>query len=76
MLSDVWEWTSSTFQAYPGFEAWPYPEYSKAFFGGRFRVLRGASFATRWEVARCTVRNWDYPQRRQIFAGLRCARSL
>jgi iron(II)-dependent oxidoreductase len=35
-------------------------------------VLRGGSWATRTRVARATFRNWDHPQRRQIFAGLRC----
>jgi iron(II)-dependent oxidoreductase len=37
-------------------------------------VLRGGSWATRFRVIRNTFRNWDYPQRRQIFAGFRCAR--
>lgn len=73
LLGDVWEWTSSYFGPYPGFEAWPYPEYSEVFFGETYRVLRGASFASRAIVARNTFRNWDYPQRRQIFAGFRCA---
>ncbi len=70
----VWEWTSSEFRPYPGFEAFPYPEYSEAFFGDVYRVLRGASWATDPQVARPGFRNWDLPQRRQIFAGLRCAR--
>jgi iron(II)-dependent oxidoreductase len=39
-------------------------------------VLRGASWATRPRVARVTFRNWDHPQRRQIFAGFRCAESV
>lgn len=73
LLGDVYEWTSSWFAPYPGFQAWPYPEYSEVFFGETYRVLRGASFATRACVARSTFRNWDYPQRRQIFAGFRCA---
>jgi iron(II)-dependent oxidoreductase len=74
MLGDVWEWTSSEFTAYPGFEAFPYSEYSEVFFGGEHRVLRGGSWATRRSVIRPSFRNWDLPQRRQIFAGLRCAR--
>jgi iron(II)-dependent oxidoreductase len=71
-----WEWTSSTFRAYPGFEAFPYREYSEVFFGDEYRVLRGASWATDPIVARTTFRNWDYPQRRQIFSGVRVAREL
>jgi iron(II)-dependent oxidoreductase len=74
LLGDVWEWTSSTFGPYGGFEAFPYPEYSEVFFGPEYRVLRGGSWATRPAVARNTFRNWDYPIRRQIFAGLRLAR--
>jgi iron(II)-dependent oxidoreductase len=70
----AWEWTSSDFLAYPGFEAFPYPEYSAVFFGPEHKVLRGGSWATHPSVARPSFRNWDLPQRRQIFAGLRCAR--
>jgi gamma-glutamyl hercynylcysteine S-oxide synthase len=74
MFGDVWEWTSSDFRAYPGFEAFPYPEYSQVFFGDQHKVLRGGAWATRREVIRPSFRNWDLPQRRQIFAGFRCAR--
>jgi gamma-glutamyl hercynylcysteine S-oxide synthase len=73
-LGHGWEWTSSHFLAYPGFEAFPYREYSEVFFGDEHRVLRGSSWATHPRVARPTFRNWDLPQRNQIFAGLRCAR--
>ena len=73
MIGDVWEWTASHFRPYPGFEAFPYPEYSEVFFGDEYRVLRGGSWATRPGAIRNTFRNWDYPQRRQIFSGLRCA---
>ncbi|HEY0711104.1 MAG TPA: ergothioneine biosynthesis protein EgtB, partial [Polyangia bacterium] len=76
MLGDVWEWTSSCFEGYPGFVSDPYPEYSEVFFGQNYRVLRGGSFATAPLVARSTFRNWDYPQRRQIFAGFRWAESV
>jgi iron(II)-dependent oxidoreductase len=72
-VGDCWEWTASEFAGYPGFVAYPYAEYSKVFFGAGYRVLRGASWATRPRVARVTFRNWDHPQRRQIFAGFRCA---
>jgi gamma-glutamyl hercynylcysteine S-oxide synthase len=74
MLGDVWEWTSSEFTGYPGFRAFPYPEYSEAFFGSGYRVLRGGSWATRRNVIRMSFRNWDLPERRQIFSGIRCVR--
>jgi iron(II)-dependent oxidoreductase len=74
MLGDVWEWTSSPFAGYPGFEAFPYPEYSQVFFGSEYLVLRGGSWASDPLAARCTFRNWDYPIRRQIFTGFRTAR--
>ena len=69
----VWQWTSSFFDGYPGFRAFPYAEYSEVFFGEDYRVLRGGSWATDPLVARPTFRNWDLPQRRQIFSGIRCA---
>jgi iron(II)-dependent oxidoreductase len=74
MLGDVWEWTASDFLAYPGFRWFPYREYSEVFYGSEYKVLRGGSWATHPCVARTTFRNWDYPIRRQIFAGFRCAR--
>ena len=37
-------------------------------------MLRGGSWATRRNVIRTSFRNWDLPERRQIFAGLRCAK--
>jgi gamma-glutamyl hercynylcysteine S-oxide synthase len=73
MLGDTWEWTSSRFTGYPGFRAHPYREYSEVFFGTGHRVLRGGSWATRAHVIGPTFRNWDLPQRRQIFSGLRLA---
>jgi iron(II)-dependent oxidoreductase len=74
MLGDVWEWTASTFERYEGFEAFPYSEYSEPFFDGRFKVLRGGAWATQPDAVSATFRNWDFPDRRQIFAGFRCAR--
>jgi iron(II)-dependent oxidoreductase len=75
MLGDVWEWTASDFTPYPGFRAFPYTEYSEVFFGPEYKVLRGGSWATHPQAVRTTFRNWDYPIRRQIFAGFRCARA-
>jgi gamma-glutamyl hercynylcysteine S-oxide synthase len=72
----VWEWTASTFGGYPGFVAYPYREYSEAFFGDGYRVLRGGSWASSPRVKTVTFRNWDLPQRRQIFAGVRLARDV
>jgi gamma-glutamyl hercynylcysteine S-oxide synthase len=74
MLGDVWEWTSTAFGPYPGFRAFPYPEYAEVFFGGDYYVLRGGSWATQPSAARASFRNWDHPYRRQIFAGFRIAR--
>jgi iron(II)-dependent oxidoreductase len=74
LIGDVWEWTSSDFGAHPGFAAFPYREYSEVFFGPEYKVLRGGSWATDRTAIRTTFRNWDYPIRRQIFAGFRCAR--
>ncbi|ATQ31210.1 MULTISPECIES: ergothioneine biosynthesis protein EgtB [Rhodococcus] len=76
LIGDVWEWTASGFEPYPGFAAFPYREYSEVFFGGDFRVLRGGSFGTDPAACRGTFRNWDLPIRRQIFAGFRCARDV
>jgi gamma-glutamyl hercynylcysteine S-oxide synthase len=76
MIGDVWEWTATDFAGYPGFVPFPYREYSEVFFGSGSKVLRGGSWATRPRVAAATFRNWDYPQRRQIFSGLRIARDL
>ena len=76
MIGDVWEWTGSEFTAYPGFESFPYKEYSEVFFDDGYRVLRGGSWATRPGAMRSTFRNWDFPIRRQLFCGFRCARDV
>ncbi|WP_410638691.1 ergothioneine biosynthesis protein EgtB [Amycolatopsis sp. lyj-346] len=75
LIGDVWEWTSTDFHGYPGFSAFPYREYSEVFFGPEHKVLRGGSFGTDAAAIRGTFRNWDYPIRRQIFAGFRTARA-
>jgi iron(II)-dependent oxidoreductase len=73
LVGDVWEWTSSGFDPYPGTRPFPYREYSEVFYGGDFRVLRGGSWATHPTAVRTTFRNWDLPVRRQVFSGFRTA---
>jgi iron(II)-dependent oxidoreductase len=69
----VWEWTASTFRAYPGFEPDPWAEYSQPFFGRR-KVLRGASIATRKRLAHAKFRRFAAPERDDLFGGFRsCA---
>jgi iron(II)-dependent oxidoreductase len=73
MMGNVWEWTSSTFEPYPGFVPDPYQDYSQPWFGTR-KVLRGGCWATRPRLLRNTWRNFFTPERRDIFAGFRtCA---
>jgi gamma-glutamyl hercynylcysteine S-oxide synthase len=76
LMGDVWEWTSTDFTGHPGFCTFPYKEYSEVFFGHDYKVLRGGSWATDPLACRNTFRNWDYPIRRQIFAGFRTVRSV
>ncbi|MES2129944.1 MAG: selenoneine synthase SenA [Pseudomonadota bacterium] len=69
----LWEWTASPFEPYPGFVAERYREYSEPWFMTR-QVLRGASFATPARFASARFRNFFTPERCDIFAGLRtCA---
>jgi iron(II)-dependent oxidoreductase len=69
----VWEWTASAFEPYPGFSADPYKEYSQPWFGTH-KVLRGASFFTPARLRWPTFRNFYTPDRADIFAGFRtCA---
>ena len=77
MIGDVWEWTveraSTATRASSPTPTASTPRCSSA---SGYRVLRGGSWATRARVATPTFRNWDYPQRRQIFSGLRIASDL
>ncbi len=70
MLGNVWEWTSSTFDPYPGFVRDPYAEYSEPWFGTH-KVLRGGSFATPARLISNTWRNFYTPDRGDVFAGFR-----
>jgi gamma-glutamyl hercynylcysteine S-oxide synthase len=73
LMGDVWEWTSSDFQPWPGFTPMLYADYSAPFFGGDHRVMRGGSWAVGASVLRPSFRNWDHPVRRQVFSGVRLA---
>ncbi len=75
LIGNVWEWTASAFEPYPGFVVDPYKEYSQPWFGTH-KVLRGGSFATSRRLMRNTWRNFYTPDRGDMFAGFRtCARS-
>ncbi|MBW4646390.1 MAG: ergothioneine biosynthesis protein EgtB [Goleter apudmare HA4340-LM2] len=73
MLGNVWEWTASWFDAYNGFQSYPYMGYSQVYFDHKHRVLKGGSWATYSWSLRSSFRNWYHPGVRQIFAGFRCA---
>jgi iron(II)-dependent oxidoreductase len=75
MIGNTWEWTATTFQGYPGFAPGYYREYSQPWFGDH-RVLRGGCFATRSRLVHNRFRNFYTPDRNDIFAGFRTARSL
>lgn len=71
---EVWEWTASPFEPYPGFVPHPYRDYSEPWFGSR-RVLRGTSRATSPHLVDARYRNFFTPDRTDIHAGFRsCAR--
>jgi iron(II)-dependent oxidoreductase len=73
MLGDVWEWTTSPLRPWPGFTPMVYEQYTKPFFDGDYRVLRGGAWAVGSNIVRPSFRNWDHPIRRQIFSGVRLA---
>ncbi|MCC8392920.1 SUMF1/EgtB/PvdO family nonheme iron enzyme [Paraburkholderia sp. MMS20-SJTR3] len=71
-----WEWTSTLFEALPGFEAFPfYPGYSANFFDGQHYVLKGGSARTAQCMLRPEFRNWFQPHYQFVYAGFRCVRA-
>ena len=73
MLGNIWEWTNSTFQPYPGFVSDAYKEYSEPVFYTR-KVLKGGAWATRSRMINNSHRNFFTHERRDILAGFRtCA---
>lgn len=76
-FGQVWQWTSSAYQAYPGYRP---PDGALAEYNAKFMcnqlVLRGSSALTPGGHARRTYRNFFYPQSRWQMTGLRLARDL
>jgi gamma-glutamyl hercynylcysteine S-oxide synthase len=66
----AWEWTSTVFEAYPGFSADPYKEYSQPWFGDHM-VVRGASWATDVGMRSTKFRNFYRPERDDPYLGFR-----
>jgi formylglycine-generating enzyme required for sulfatase activity len=74
LAGNGWEWTSTVFGPFPGFEPMPsYPEYSADFFDGQHYVLKGASPATARELIRPSFRNWFRPNYPYVYAKFRTA---
>jgi EgtB-related family protein len=70
---DLWEWTCSPFEPYPGFSPDAYREYSERAFHTH-QSVRGASFATRQRMRSPKFRNFFLPWREDMFIGFRtCA---
>ena len=74
LVGNGWEWTSTIFDAFPGFEAMSsYSQYSADFFDGKHYVMKGASPATPPELIRRSFRNWFRPSYPYAYATFRCA---
>lgn len=73
LLGNGWEWTSSVFAPFPGFERFPfYLGYSADFFDGKHYVMKGASARTAACMARRSFRNWFQSHYQYVYAGFRC----
>lgn len=76
MFGNVWEWTTSLFKPYPGFQAELYRDYSQPWFKENRRVLRGGAWPTRARMLTTAYRNYFLPERNDLFSGFRtCALS-
>jgi formylglycine-generating enzyme required for sulfatase activity len=72
LLGNGWEWTSTPFAPFPGFEPFPfYPGYSANFFDGAHYVIKGGSPRTAAPLLRRSFRNWFRPDYPYVYAGFR-----
>jgi iron(II)-dependent oxidoreductase len=72
LLGNGWEWTSTKFEPFPGFEPFPfYPGYSANFFDGSHYVMKGGSARTAAALLRRSFRNWFRPDYPYAYAGFR-----
>ena len=75
ILGNGWEWTSTVFAPFPGFEPFPfYRGYSADFFDGKHFVMKGGSARTAACMLRPTFRNWFQAHYQYVYAGFRCVR--
>ncbi len=74
LVGNGWEWTSTVFAPFPGFEPLAsYPQYSADFFDGKHYVMKGASPVTPATLIRRSFRNWFFEDYPFMFAKFRCA---
>jgi ergothioneine biosynthesis protein EgtB len=72
LVGNGWEWTSTVFGPFPGFEPMAsYPEYSADFFDGQHYVMKGGSPATAQALIRRSFRNWFRPNYPYVYAAFR-----
>jgi iron(II)-dependent oxidoreductase len=75
MIGNGWEWTSTLFKPFPGFEPFPfYPGYSANFFDDKHYVMKGGSARTAPCLLRTSFRNWFQPNYQYVYSGFRCVK--